>query len=144
MRTVRSILAAALLLPCLALPACGEDERDVRAAFHEVRRTWLTEDYRGMCQHLTSAAKREIETIGHGLQRDCPSAVAERLSATILSPRDRVEPEIERVELDGDSATVVAQLGGTTPGEVRFAKEDGAWKLERMFGITAPPPEDLG
>ena len=43
--------------------------------------------------------------------------------AAVLSPRDRVDPRIESIDVDGDSARVVALLGGTTPSVVRVVAE---------------------
>lgn len=66
-----------------------------------------------------------------------------RLSAAVLSRRDRLAPIIVYVDVDGDRAIALATLGGSTPAELRFAKQDGQWKLDRVFGATAGPAPDL-
>jgi hypothetical protein len=139
---VGGLIAAAIgLLPAAG---CGDDESDaVRAAFRELRRAFLTEDYGGVCARMSRAARREVGALGHELPSTCPQDMRGKMSAAILSPRDRADPKIESVEVDGDRATVLAMLGGTTPGVVRFVKHDGAWKLAQLFGTTAPPPPDI-
>jgi hypothetical protein len=131
------------LLTIAAGIGCGGEEQAIRDAFSELRRAYLTEDYRAACAGMTAAARREVGELGHEKPTVCPRDLAQNMSAAILSPRDRVEPEIERVDVTGDEATVTARLGGTTTGVVHFAKEDGEWKLAQLFGTTAPPPPDL-
>jgi hypothetical protein len=141
--------ARILLLPlaCAAALAgasgCADDEGAIRDRFTELRRAYLVEDYRAVCRQMTADARREVGELGHQNRTTCPQDMAQNMSAAIVSPRDRTEPEIEAVEVDGDRAKVLAQLGGTTPGTVYFAKEDGEWKLDQLFGTTARPPADL-
>jgi hypothetical protein len=129
----------------------GSDEEDVKASFDALRRAYLAQDYRGICRGLSVDAQLELGELGHSRPRvdskgrptQCPQDVATNMSAAILSPRDRVDPAIRDVDVNGEHATVVAVLGGTTPGVVRFVKEGGEWKLRQVYGSSAPPPPDL-
>ena len=128
----------------VGITACGADRTaELRADVETLRRAYLEEDYRTVCAHMTAAAKREVGQLGHATPSSCPRDMAEKLSAAVLSRRDRVDPPIRMVEIDGDRATVVAVLGGTTPSVVRFRREGGVWKLAKLFATTAPPPPDL-
>jgi hypothetical protein len=143
----RAIAAIGLAMLAACAPAsigCGEgDERDIEEAFGELRRAYLTEDYPGICARMSTAVQREIGQLGHDEPTTCVRDMAQNMSAAVLSPRDRVDPKIEEIEVDGDRATVLATLGGTTPGNVHFVKQDGDWKLDQLFGTTAPPAPDL-
>lgn len=139
-------LGAAAVLTALAVAAtaCGADhERGIRSAFSELRQAYAKGDPAAVCTLLSSAAQREVGELGHGEATACPRDLRRNTAIGDLSRRDRAAPAIREIEVDGDEATVVAVLGGTTPGVVHFVREDGEWKLAQLFGTTAPPPEDL-
>lgn len=140
----RASVVAAVAIAAVAATGCGDDgEADVRAAFDQLRQAWIGEDYGAVCTLLSAAARREVGALGHGETRGCRADVAEGMPAKFLSRRDRVWPPIETIDVDGDRATARALLGGTTPGDVRFVREGGEWKLAQLFGTTAPPPRDM-
>lgn len=138
-----SLLAAAGVALAFGAGCGGDDGQGVRDAFGELRRAYLAQDYRALCASLSRAAKREIGELGHQQPTGCRRDVARNLSAAIVSPRDRPDPTIETISIDGDQATVTATLGGDSPGHVEFVREDGAWKLAQLFATTAPPLRDL-
>jgi hypothetical protein len=137
-------LAGCAVISALAGSGCGSgDAEEVKQAFRDLRRAYLVEDYRAACALMAPAARREVGEIGHEQRTRCPHDLAQNMSAAVLSPRDRVDPPIREIAVDGDRAHVVALLGGTTPGVVHFVKDGERWKLARLFGVTAPPPRDL-
>jgi hypothetical protein len=128
----------------LAMGACGaEHDQGIEAALNDLRRGYLTEDYRRVCNRLSAGAQREVGEIGHETPSTCPQDVENNVSAAIVSPRDRVDPEIQDITMDGDRAIVTAILGGTTPSKVYLIKRHGKWQLERLFGTSGPPAHDL-
>jgi hypothetical protein len=147
MKLRRDSLIVGLAITITAAPgmACGHRGADeaVRSAFAELRTAYLTQNYRALCKLMSPTAKREVGELGHEQPTNCPDDVARNLSAAVLAPRDRVTPRIESVEVHGDRATIVARLGGTTPGYVYFSRRGGQWMLRQLFGTSAPPPKVL-
>jgi len=128
----------------LAGTGCGDGEQDaVRTAIGEIRRAYLSEQYSRVCSRMTVAAQREVGQLGHATPSNCPADIAKQMSAAILAPRDRIDPEIREIDVDGDKATVTAIAGGNAPSTFYLRKQDGAWKLNQLWGTTAPPPPDL-
>ncbi|HEY0714330.1 MAG TPA: hypothetical protein VGF45_16730 [Polyangia bacterium] len=129
----------------VALGACaGDDDASVRAAFEDLRLAYFAGDYQRVCERLDTAALRQLDEMGHGPAVEaCPGAMDERLSAIMLSRRDRVEPRIIDVAVDGHHAAVIAALSGGAPTIVRFIKSGARWKLRKLFDTSAPPPPDM-
>jgi hypothetical protein len=142
-RSIQAIAVAGCAVALFGGTGCNEDERDIRTVFSDIRRAYLTENYHRVCSNLTTMARREVGELGHLAASGCAADMERNMSATILSPRDRVEPEIREIDVDGARATVLAVLAGTTFGTVHFLKQDGEWKLDQLWGTTAPPPPDL-
>jgi hypothetical protein len=65
------------------------------------------------------------------------------MSGSILSRRERLTARIHSIRVHSDHAAVIVVLGGSTRTRLRFANEDGEWKLDTVFGNSAPPAADL-
>jgi hypothetical protein len=128
----------------MALTACGSSDADkIETAMGDLRTAYLAEDYQAVCDLLTPTARRDLGKLGHGEPTRCPRDMAEKMSATILSRRDRIDPKIVTIEVAGETATVMTKLGSHTPTRVRFAKHRGDWKLNRLYDTSAPAPPDF-
>jgi len=140
----RAAALAGCALAALAAGGCGgDDEEDVRAAFVDLRFAYFAGDYGAVCTGMTAPARRELADMGHGPGGACPHDMAERLSSAAPSRRDRLPAEIAGVVVDDDRATVTVDLGGRSASAIAFAKVDGRWKLDELFGTTGPAPLDM-
>jgi hypothetical protein len=136
-RLMGVIGVGALLWAATAFTACGgDDESHIRAAIDEIRQAYLAQDYGAVCSQMSEAARMQAGSIGHGPRLPCERGMRRNMSATILSPGDVVEPKVERIEIEGDHATVLAKLGGRSMGTVRLVKRHGEWKLAQLFGTS--------
>jgi hypothetical protein len=137
-------LVVCLATTALALPGCGQsDDDEIHTTLREIRESFIAEDYGAVCSNLAPAARRQLGSFGHTEPTSCAADLASKLSAEILSPRDRVEPAIQTIEIDGDRATAVTVLGGTTPTALRFVKVDDRWLLSTLFAASGRPANDL-
>jgi len=138
-------LLAGLVSTVVGLGACGgEDEgQQVRAALVDLRFAYFAGDYGAVCSRLSTAAKRQLADMGHNPAGTCPHDMAERMSSAAPSRRDRLPLEIVEVDVDGDRATVTAELGGSSPSKLPLVKVDGRWKADALFGASGPPAVDM-
>jgi hypothetical protein len=125
-----------------ALSGCGKDDAgDIERMVTQLRSSYLKRDYRAVCSHLTRRTQREIGLIGHLSPTTCEKDMVLRLSSDVLSRRDLIEPPLHGLDVDGSQATAQATVGAAEPIAVRFAREEGAWKLASLFGaITREAP----
>lgn len=126
----RSLLALALCVP-LALAACGGDDGDSGSSTSagnsdetQVRAvvTLLSEADPAVCEKFTDKFLKE----NFGKQADC-------VKATEGASEDD-EVTIEKVEVDGDKATVTVK---DEKGETRSAelvKQDNGWVISDLIG----------
>jgi len=140
MRGPAWIVVATIVSAVVAAPGCGGDERrEVQRALLDLRLDYLAERYGEACDHLTRGAQREVGSIGHVVPTTCPRDMAEHMSARVVSAADMAGPRVRSVEVDGDAARADAVAGDGTPLRLALAREDGAWKLARVFGGSARP-----
>jgi hypothetical protein len=142
----RNLIGTIGLAACIAcVGGCGSngDERAIRATVVSLRQAYLTEDYRSVCAHMSAHARYLVGTFFHQFPTKCRRDLAESMSAAVLSVRDRAAPEIRDIAVDGTDADVLILLGNTTPITLRFVKDNGTWKLNQVFGTTAPPAPDF-
>lgn len=130
---------------------CGSDDdgnsdarKDVRAVYGQLQSRFEARDSQGVCARISKAAKRQVGSLGHAQPTTCARDVRQlfkwikRDEASAGTPRKLV-----RIAVDGDEASGMAQVTATAQGRIVFVKEDGEWKLDNFFGITAPPPPDM-
>jgi hypothetical protein len=102
----------------------------------QLRSAYLRQDYLAACNHLTKGAQREIGLIGHGEPSVCDQDMKRHMSSTVLSKADLVTPRLEGLRFNGDRATGRASIGDEEPIEVRFARDEGTWKLATLFAAV--------
>jgi hypothetical protein len=145
---VRGALGALLLVVTVGAPACGDDDRDagkaVRASLTAVVRDFAAGDFDAVCRRMSASAKRHVGVIGHGSPTACRRDIAIVVRSVGNGQRRRLEqPMVERVEFDGQRAAAVALLGkDRVPTRIPFVEEEGRWKIDNFFGISAFPPRD--
>jgi hypothetical protein len=110
------VLALMLTVP-FGLAACGGD--DGKSDEDQVRDVIALGNNKDpdFCDNLTD---KWIKNVVGGDKSDCEKQVKQ-------SPKDAVD--IKEVSLDGDKATVTAEIQGD-PGKLYLVKEDDEWKLD--------------
>jgi hypothetical protein len=129
---------------------CGDGEqsgdagKQVRAAYAQLQSRFDARDARGVCARITEAAKVQIGSFGHAQPTTCVSDVRQ-LFKWIKPGRaeSTTAPRLVKVTVKDEKATATARLTSDADGRIPFVKEDGEWKLDNFFGITAPPPPDM-
>jgi len=127
--TVRPVLLVlALLVPVLALGACGSSEEDeVRAAYERFAATIDKREGKAACEMLTPATRRRTaEAAGY---RFCQQVI-EDLSKARRARFVATDPDL--IEIDGDRATLLFEDGRAAP--VELERIDGTWMV-----ATGPP-----
>lgn len=130
--------------------ACGdvdEAEREqVRRAFTALAERLAARDVAGACRHITVAAGRQLTLVGHGDPTTCEADLRSYLASVdgAASMSVGVDPRVASVEIRGDEALVTARFDGGSESVYPYVREDGRWRLDSMFGVTAPPPSGLG
>lgn len=137
-RTTATALATVLVV---LAAACGSDDpgsdRDqIRVVVADVQEAFDAGDLKGVCELLTRAAQRHIETIAHRAGDPC----ARSLKVVQTGVRDlRGQPkatahEILEIRVRGSVATATLDLGEGSRGEVPLSKQDGEWKVNGLYG----------
>lgn len=112
----RGLLVAVTLV---AFAGCG-DEKEPASAEDEIRAIVEAReaDPASICDHMTAEL---LESVG-GEQNCTQLAEADDNQDT---------SEIDRIEVEGDSATVHLRGGQDGPGTITFVEQDGEWRLTR-------------
>ena len=97
----------------------GGDEKQVEEALMSYASALRDRDFDRACDALSERTREQIESGGGG----CPANVEKAASRT---GRELLDPEIETVEIDGDTARVELK-GAETPAVL--VKEEGDWKV---------------
>jgi hypothetical protein len=132
-----------LALTLASLTSCGDDTADreeIGRTFVALKEGFRARDERLVCRHLTTAAGRQVKLFRHREPTTCERDVAQFLT-TLNGPaamRLDVDPRVESIEVKGERAVVVARFGPQSTSAYAFAREDGSWRLDSLFGITAP------
>lgn len=123
MRPLPLIIAAALVVA-----ACGggNEEDDVREAIDGFVRATNERDFGRVCESFDARTRR-------GLSRG-DRTCAQRIRSAAGGEREAISIEVKDVNVDGDRASVRADLGagGRTQQRnqtLRLAREGGVWKL---------------
>lgn len=114
----RTTAALLLAIPALALAACGGSDSDSNSDEDQITAVVeaVAADPVAICDHVTSA---DLEQLGG---KDACVRAGE------ASKDEGGEATINDIALDGDTATV-RLTDDDGPTTVRFAKEDGDWKI---------------
>jgi hypothetical protein len=113
---IRNIALSILILPVLALSACGggggnSDEDKIRDVVTESAKTPAK-----LCDNLAAAPLKAI-----GGQDKCKQLAKGQKGADV---------KIASVTVKGNAATVKASGAGNGSGNIKLAKEDGDWKIQ--------------
>lgn len=117
-----SRLLAALVVPALALGACGDGTTDADAITKIVRDG--ARDPATICDHLSDALTRRMRGV------DACRRQARRAARGHGGP-DRIT--IDRLQITGDTATV-RLTGRDGRGAVALVKDHGSWKIDDTTG----------
>lgn len=120
-----------LMLPVLALSACGgdDDSKDAQQAVRDFVEATNDQDGDRLCDKLLSQDYLEKYTGATGDRAD--DACRQQLDL-ITGLKLRLV-SIDSTKVDGDEATVKATIalsGERTPRVFRLVKQDGDWKLD--------------
>lgn len=116
-------------------------EDDVKAAIEAARQVALTGDAAGFCGYLSAAVIKELEA--NDDINDVVPTCADLVDANATSVKEIAGPEpmITSVTVNGTTATVTGELGGTgqrrfvtlgKPTTIELVQEDGQWKLAAL------------
>ena len=110
----RNLVLSILVLPVLALTACGgggkSDEDKVRDVITESAKTPSK-----LCDNLAAASLKAI-----GGKDKC---------LTLAKGQKGEDEKIDSVTISGDDATVKGTSGTTGSDTIKLVKEDGDWKV---------------
>lgn len=140
----RLCLAVALWAVVASVVACGgNDEAAIRSAFEKLQAGFQTRDAAALCAVTTSAAQRHVGFAGHQRPETCERDMNGLLARVLSSPLVRPRPTIGRIEVDGDHASALISYGAGPPTRIPFAKDDGDWKADAMYGgVSATAQRD--
>jgi len=131
-----ALLAAGLAFGLAASSGGHDEEAKIEQMLAALQGAYFSQRYDIACSHLTHRTQREVGSFGHSAPTSCEKDMARRMSARILSPRDLVAPEVERLTVKDDRATGDLRLGGLAPVGMSFERESGKWKLAKLFGTV--------
>lgn len=142
-------LVVLLVASAIGAVACGNgdaeraDRQSIRTTLAEVVDDFADGDLDAVCAQMSASAKRHVGVIGHGTPTRCQRDLALLVKSVGARQRQALAPpRVARVELDGGRGTAIVLLGRGTPTRIPFAEEDGKWKIDNFFGISAFPPKD--
>lgn len=122
----------------------GDADEQVRTVYAQLQSRFEARDSDGVCARISKAAKEQIGSFGHAQPTTCVRDVRQLFKWIKLErPGGEAAPRLVDVAVEGDEAMATARLTPGADGRVPFVKEDGEWKLDNFFGITAPPPPDM-
>lgn len=121
--------------PRVPQPLPPESPHPVTTAVQDLRRAFLASDYEGICARMTAAAKREAGSAAHSEPTTCVPDVRKLFGLIEKGDgwRNRGEPRVTKLTLEGDQATATVALGQQL-ADIPFVKEGGEWKLNGFFG----------
>lgn len=127
---MRALLTTAAALCALALGACGggNDKKDAEGVVRDFAKATSESDGKKFCKELVTQEFLEQTTgaKGDGAQGSCVKQIDALKGVQIKVAK------ITKTEVDGDTATVDAQLesqGRKQPQRFRLKKEDGKFRL---------------
>lgn len=148
----RATGALAALALTIGWAGCGGDDQQaeeaqkhVRTAYAELQSRFEARDAQGVCARISAAAKQQVGTLGHAQPTTCVRDIRQLFKWMKKDDAASAEarPRLVSVAVDDDGATATARLGANATGRIPFVDEDGKWKLDNFFGITAPPSADM-
>lgn len=152
-RWSRGPVAVLLATACL-LSACGDSgsdqsaERDqIEAVVRSLQGAVATNDGDRVCQTLSKAARIHVRGMGHdpGTSPPCYFDVYMFIDGVRRAPgwRERLRREVTDIAIDGDRATAKVDFGDGQSASLPFAKEEGQWKVDALWGgIPAAQQKD--
>lgn len=138
------VVLVAILALALSGSACGDDddggeaageaagqvsgeEREIREVYVRMTKALYGVDEATFCDSLTAATRRKISGVGSGTS--CQERFGPIVRQHQTGNKKYVVPKILAVDVRGDTATAIVR-NRTDRTRVRFAREDGAWKLD--------------
>jgi hypothetical protein len=132
------LLAVLVLVPALALSACGTtgkdsaknfqgEQRAVAQAIEDLQTAGRKGDQDKICEQLLAPALVQKITAANG---PCPNALKDR-----IADADVFELQVQKVTIDGDRATAVVKTDGGDPDQtysLGLQKVGGSWKLSSL------------
>jgi hypothetical protein len=128
----KRMLLTLAVVAALPLGACGgSDEDDVRSASEDFVSAFKDENWGEVCSLLTERSKVQLERAGKSIGADGGCEDVWEKASKLMDDRAKEQLEnfeIERVKVDGDTATVTAVEAQGSPAQLR--KEDGEWLVD--------------
>jgi hypothetical protein len=129
------------------LGSCGgtADEQDIRGIAKQAQQAFEDRRLANVCELLTPTARRQVIGIGHGTIGACRIDLHTVMEGVRAARHGGVDgaPQIRGVAIDGDHAWVTMTLGGSRPLRVPFARHDGEWRIDALYGgVPAAQQED--
>lgn len=147
MRWTRSMVIAALMALTLTVAGCddgsSEDTADrdaVSRALQAMQRSFLTEDWPGLCARMGADARRQAGRVAGGQSRDCPADLRAAFGAIEGAGglRGARGSKIVAVDVTGEHAVATVALEGHGRVDVPLVRDNrGDWRLESFFGTPS-------
>lgn len=138
LRRGSSTLAVVTALAAMAagVAGCGSsDEDQVRGVFADLQDAFVARDYDELCAVTTADAQNHIGQIGHEPPSgNCKLEMRRLVGMARANPVEPAMPQIVRLSVDGDRATAIIATKTGSQTRVPFAKEDGDWKVDALYG----------
>jgi hypothetical protein len=145
-RPARLSLAAGLSSAAL-VAGCGggSDSEQISELMGDVQQAFRKGDAATVCNSLSTAAQAHVGSAAHGDRDPCRADLGVFIDMIREAPEKdehRQQPRIQRVEVEGDRATAVADYGRSAV-RVPLVREAGEWKVDALYGdIPAARQED--
>lgn len=120
-----------VIVCALAVGACGGGgaEDDIRQVVEDYSSGLIEGDAGRACDALTPGAWRQLSRAGS--RAGCIRIVNERGRPRGAARRQLEDPEVQDLEVDGDTASaLVAIEGSESETRTRFRRVDGRWRID--------------
>jgi hypothetical protein len=134
------MVTVALVLGAAGCGAGDAPDDEIRAVVGSVDAAFARGDYGGVCERMTSRAKRLLNTIGHFQPPiRCREELARLRSWTSPASLETEAPDVVAVRVDGREATATVRRDGSRPYSVRLTESRHGWQLDGIFDAGASP-----
>lgn len=122
----------------IAAAGCGSsssssDEDRINGVFGDLQDAMAARDYDGLCAATTTDAHHQAGQLGHKKEATCQRDMRQLVAMVRNAPVTVAPPKIVRLKIDGGRAIAVV-VAGRSRTRVPFAKEDGDWKVDALYG----------